>query len=278
MRRQSPATARHPTAAGALYRFAPAGADVAIEIDLARLRDNAALGPLVAAAAEAGFSAGGLDARIAEDLDVVLLCAYGVGSAQAATLTLMRGPHAAAVPGATPVARDVFGLGPPALIARAQAAFSPAGEASGSDGEPTLADDAHFSEIRDAAMPDAATGAVLRVTAVLDFDARVALAGKLALDTVPRAVSVWGDVADDLAGVAVLVAENPAEAAQLALLVERARNELATGAAVRLLGIAAAIHQARISARGSATTAILVIPPSLLSQVVARAKLALVAL
>lgn len=263
----SPATERHPTAGGALYRFAPAGADLAIELDLHRLRDNPVLGPLVATAIEAEFSAGGMDARIANDLDVLLLCAYDIGGAEATTLTLMRGPRVTRVPGAIPVGKDVFALGPPALVARAQAAFR--GDA------PSLASDREFAKIRDVAMPDGATGAVLRVTAVLDFNARVALSGRLSLEVVPQAVSVWGDVADDLAAVGVLVAENPADAANLALLVERARTGVVQHAGVRLLGIAPAVAQAEISAEGQATMMTFVLPPAMLEQAVARAQLAM---
>ncbi|MCB9562763.1 MAG: hypothetical protein H6708_20370 [Kofleriaceae bacterium] len=72
----------------------------------------------------------------------------------------------------------------------------------------TAAGDDALRALRAAAMPARADGAALRVTARLGFDARISLAGLVGVEVAPAAVSVWGDVADDLAVVAVLDGED----------------------------------------------------------------------
>src|SRR5262249_4342455 len=105
--------------------------------------------------------------------DSVVIAAYGLGTAEARTVMVFT------VDGQTETAGEV---------------------ATG----PTLADDDDLLALRASAMPAKATGAVVRVAARLDFDARVAIANRLGVDSVPATASIWGDVADDLAIVADL--------------------------------------------------------------------------
>jgi hypothetical protein len=91
-------------------------------------------------------------------------------------------------------------------------------------GERSPLDDAAFVELRDEAMPARAPGASLRLTARLSTDARIAAAGRMGLDEVPATISLWLDVADDLALVATLDAGEAAMAARFAQAIEALRD------------------------------------------------------
>lgn len=253
---------RATTAGDELMRWAPAGASVVIEVDIARLRGNQVVGPLLQALSR--LSVPGWNLGPLGRADALLFCAYDTGSERAATLTLVRGDDVAAWGFA--VGERTAALGPSALVARVDAVR--AGR------EPSLATDRALLSVRTRAMPARAQGASLRVAARLDFDARVALASQLDLDRVPTAVSVWGDVADDLAVVALLEAEDRGEARDLAralartIGVWRARLSRHAWAQARYLQfILAGIDMAQ---KDSAVRLVLVIGPRRLGRITDR--------
>jgi hypothetical protein len=258
-------TPRAPTGGEAALAMLPEGADVVVELDLARARGNPTIGPLLD---------GWLGAIPNGDIPIdaplsgaawVVLAGYGVGGPDATTVTLLAPGTAVDVPNAVAIGDGVVALAPPAWIDRVRAV---------TDGA-ALADDAELMALRARAMPAAADGAVIRVTARLSDDARISLGGVIGLDPAPRAVSLWGDVADDAAIVVDLDARDgadPKAARQLRASLERLLHRFASRPEVISLGLAPPIARARIeqSRRGSWLRAILVVPPSRLRYAAAR--------
>src|SRR5690606_36297025 len=194
---------RRPTAGERLLELAPAGADALLEIDLARLRDNAQVGPLVRAVTGGGARAGLLAAS-----DLLVFVSYRVGHDDAAQLVLAPGPRTGELAGARAITGDVVAIGPPALLDRVAAVVE--------GREPALAGDLELRRTRALAMPERAEGASVRMAARLGFDARVALASELDIEAVPAWLSIWLDVADDLALVALLGGDGEATPEELA--------------------------------------------------------------
>lgn len=278
----APAVTRAPTAGDAALALLPAGADVVIELDLARARANPTIGPLVDRWAgaldqgaakpcdgEAGASGpmagqhgvcavlfGGASAPLAGAAWVVL-AAYDVGKPDAATVTLVAPGTGVEIPNAVKIADGVVALAPPAWIDKL----------AGVDADGSLAGDRELVALRARAMPVAAEGAVLRLTARLSTDARIGLASALGLEPAPRAVSAWADVADDAALVVDLDARDegdPAAVRRLRRTIEALIHRVAGTDGARALGLAPPIARTRIEG-GTRTTwlrAITVIPPS----------------
>jgi hypothetical protein len=197
---------RNTTAGAQLLALVPAGADAALELDLARARADAAIQPLLARLPPA-----------LEGVDLGLAAVYQIGRAPR-TVFVLRGE---ALDVQTAAAKD----GGRVLDAHTV-------EIGGFEGPGTLDADEKFLRLRDAAMPERATGAVVRLTARLDRDARIAAAGQLGVDQVPATISLWGDVADDLAVVALLGEDDPKTAERQA----QAVRGLAERMAPRFLG------------------------------------------
>jgi hypothetical protein len=205
---------REATAGDALLDQLPPGAEVLVELDLARLRGNAVVGEmaraLLAAPPEAGDADGAgtvlADAMAAPlaGADAVVLAAYRVGTPAATTITIVQG-------GAPGDGAIELGDGRWALAVEGDVAAIL--EAASDDGD-DLRDDAALLTTRAWAMPAGADGASLRITARLPGPARAALADALGVDDAPGALSVWGDVADDLAIVARLADEPGTPAAR----------------------------------------------------------------
>jgi hypothetical protein len=124
-------------------------------------------------------------------------------------------------------------------------------------------------------MPAKAQGAAIRGAARLDFNARVALARRLNLDAVPVSISLWGDVADDLALVAVLGAENANEAKELATAAEHFRDRLAGHPALVKFAVGNLLRRAHVEVKGKTARVMLVIGPQRLARTVAKLKGAL---
>jgi hypothetical protein len=256
-----------PAASALLIELAPEGADLVLELDLARLRQSEALGELVEAlrarASEGlGDGPGGLDLLAADEL---LMASYDLGGESAQALTLIRGEGVAAVAGAEILADDLAVTGPPALVARATEVV--AGRQSATSSQPRL------MELREAAIPRGAPGAALRVSGDLGFDARVGLSRLLALPDVPVAIAVWGDVVDDLAVVALLGAQSDDEAHALAELVGAWQVRAAALPRVRRLGLDRAVLGAAVTVVGATVRLTLVVSPTrleLAAQAIAR--------
>jgi len=212
----STVAARARTPGEVLLALLPAGADAVAEVDVARLRDNGSIGDVVGALrqrAQSGFDPLGA-------VDVAVAAVYRLGKTDAATVFLLRGAAVATLPDDLRAQGELLDehtllVGPAAERERVRA------------GGPSLATDARFLVLRAQAMPAKATGAVLRVTARLDPEARVATAGRTGLDEVPATVSAWLDLADDAALIAVLGGDDEADAVRLAGLVDAAKARAA---------------------------------------------------
>jgi len=249
--------ARHYRSAGdELLAFAPAGAEAVIELDMQRLRDNAAVGGLLAATRGAAL-APGLGFDPVHDADVIVLCAYDLGSASADTLTLVKSAKLSAMAGAKRLAPGIVAVASPELRKKALATKGGA--------LPSLAADREFLSTRDRAVPDGAPGASLRLTARLDFDARVSMARVFDLDRVPTAISVWGDVVDDLAVVALLAAEGPKEAQALGKAAKASLARVAAHPWVRRLVLGYLFESVSVKIGKNGTQLVLWIDPQRLS-------------
>jgi hypothetical protein len=252
---ERPATAGDP-----LLALAPAGADAILELDLGRLRANPVVGEVVSA-----FTAGGAGGAGTLDLlgaaEVLVVANYGIGG-QPEQLVLVSGPSATRIAGATEAGDQIVALGSEAMTARLAAVR--AGEAR------SLADDDELLRIRTLAMPERAPGAAVRATARLDFDDRVAVARRLDVEEVPVAVSLWGDVVDDLVVVGLVDGGESAAGQRVARSLGDIRDRLAADPRVRLMGLAPVIRGASIEARGAAAQIIVEIGPRRLERLVGR--------
>lgn len=247
---------RRPTAGEPLLALAPAGADAVLEIDLARVRANPTVGRLARAIAPTS------DGAELGRLDAVLVASYGLGDGAPRMLVLGRGGEVDRLTGAAPIAPDAVALGDAGLIRRAHAV------AGGH--EPALATDRALLRLRAEAMPAAAEAAAFRLTARLSFEARVALARRLSLDTAPRTISLWADVIDDLALIA-RVDGDPGEGARLEKQGRALVARLAEGAPIYGRALARELGRIRVDGRGGGVRFTLVIGPRRLAALVAGA-------
>lgn len=270
-----------------LLAMLPQGAQVVIELDLARLRANKVIGPVVTEAlaentvslpgAGSGSDANGaLPPSPLSGADQVVLGAYGVGTAQAATLTLIAAPHD--LPGAVKIIDGFYAVGPPDWIEQVQnrVALATTGEATFAIRAP-----AELLTLREHAVPPGAPGASVRVTAMLPFDARVALARQTGLDSAPSQISAWGDVADDLALIVDCDSDDPGNRStagkksdaprRLEAMLRGALGAIADQPAARALGLPGSLNNARLVTRGTWVRAIVAIGPAHLQRVVERA-------
>lgn len=250
----------------------PQGAQVVVELDLARLRGNPVIGEVVARALAAGMPLPGAAPESGPPLaaaEVVVLAAYGVGTAAAATVTLLASKQEVA--GATKVGAGVYALGPEEWTAQ----IAQRGAMLDADG--LVRAQPELLELRDRAMPAKAPGAALRITARLPFDARVALARQTGLEAAPAQLSIWGDVVDDLAIVLEADAADPGDragkqaVARLEAAVRGALASLAAEPAVRALGLPRSLGGAKLAVRGTWIRAVISIGPEHLKRVAARA-------
>jgi hypothetical protein len=256
----------------------PPGAQVVVELDLARLRANPVVGPVAAQAlADTGplLPAGVVWSPLAL-ADQVVLAAYGVGTAQAATLTMLAAPREVA--GTTRLADGFYVVGPADWVDQAQQRVA---LASTGDAGFAIRAAPELLALRDHALPAGAPGAALRITARLPFDARIALARETGLDAAPAQLSAWGDVADDLALILDCDAADPGNrsdgkagdaAARLTATLRRALAALADQPTVRALGLASSLAGTKLVTRGTWVRAIVAIGPAHLKRVVARAR------
>jgi len=276
---QAPATPATPpvTTSERLLAMLPQGAQVVVELDLARLRANPVIGAVVIRAlAERTGELAGVPASPLAAADQLVLAAYGVGTAQAATLTVLAAPREVA--GATRLADGFYAVGPPEWVEQIEqrVALAATGDAAFAvRAAPELL------ALRGHAMPANAPGASLRITARLPFDARIALTRLTGLDAAPGQISAWGDVADDLALVVDCDAADPGNPApggrrgeasrRLEATLRGALAGLAEQPAIRGLGLPPSLAGARLVARGSWVRTIIAIGPAHLRRVVERA-------
>jgi hypothetical protein len=239
------APARAATAGDALLALLPPAPDAIAELDVARLRANPVAGDVLAAVPRAVTR--GFDPR--RDVDVAVAGVYRIAADEAATLILLRGDglDRARLLDAKRIDDRTVALGPAELRARA-------GSGAPSAPPPELL------ALRAAAMPERAGGAVLRVAARLTREARIGAAGRLGVDEVPATVSVWLDVADDAAMIALLGGDDAANAERLARGVDAARGRLAVWLPPAVL------DGLRVETRGSTARLVWVVPPRRLAR------------
>jgi len=243
---------RAQTSGDALFSSAPIGADLLLEVDVARLRDNEVVGSILRT-----LSAPGAQGQIAEgDLlakaDSLLVCVYGVGDA-AKQLILLQVADGQPLSGAAAIGEGRYAVGDPELVARAVAVGS--GEGA------SMLDDMEMLRLRADVMPEAAKSSVVRAVARLDFDARVAVASRVGMSEVPISLALWGDVVDDLAIIARVTGESDESYDRLrnALLSLRAR--VAKRPLIRYLGLGPALASARVIRSGKSVQVVFVLSP-----------------
>ena len=248
---------RRATAGDAILRHAPAGADAVLEIDLARLRDNPTVGPLVKAVTAAGEVGGALIAVG----DVVVVASYQIGETDAGQLVFVSGARVHELGNAHRITDTLVAFGPPALLRQVDLVDTGQGA--------SLADDHALLRTRALAMPARAEGASLRMAADLPFDARLAIAKRLEVDVVPEWISVWFDVADDMAGIALLGGGEDADPQDLVTAVTRLRDRLYSAESMRRVGLDALLEDVVVNVSGSDARVVLVVGPKRLSRLVA---------
>jgi hypothetical protein len=214
--------------AWALLSLVPSGAERVIEVDFARLRGNASVGPMLEAWGQRA------DARALGDLgfnpvleaDLIVMATYPAVGGDV-NVVLARGARmkaetiAAARQDASAIdpTTVVFGPGPwrEKILALDKG-----------DGASVLGEES-FVRLRNEAIPKGAPGASLRATARFAFGRRVQLAGELGIDEMPGTASVWGDVADDVAVLGLFTSSSDASARRLAEALDRLyRRELSS--------------------------------------------------
>jgi hypothetical protein len=186
-----------------------------IELDLGRLRANEAVGSLVTSFGQRAElrALGDLGFNPMLEADLLVLATYptvetevSVVLARGARMQARRVAKAREDAAAVDATTVVYGPEP----YREQVLALARGE-----GKNVLGDEG-FLRLRDQSIPEGAPGASLRATARFAFGRRIQLAGDLGIDEIPGTASVWGDVADDVAVIALLAASSEASARRLA--------------------------------------------------------------
>lgn len=268
------------TAADRILPLFPDGAQVIVELDLARMRTNPVIGALVTSALT-GEGLPALPTAVPMSplakADAVVLASYGIGTSQAAMVTVIDSPEDLVTSaGATRLGDHLYALGPTEWIAQLEARAALAGIGVAASGPPIVASP-ELLALRDRAMPPNAPGAALRITARLTFDARVALARQTGLDSAPSQVSIWADVVDDFAMIVDADAADPGDkktkdpTKRLEAGMRGVLAGLAEEPAIQALGIPSSLERARLVARGTWVRTIVAIGPAHLQRVVARA-------
>jgi hypothetical protein len=272
-------TPKPPSPDEQVLALLPEGAQIVVEIDLARLRANATvgetatqmLGSLGADSHVPGLPISVLGSPLAR-ADRIVLAAYGVGTAQAATVTLL--VTAGVVPGGIRISPTLVVLGSEAWAGQVQTRAALAAEHP-------LGVPAAMLALRDHAMPKGASGAVVRITARLSFDARIALARMTGLTSSPAELSLWCDLDDDLAVVVDADASDPSDrsaqakqrsARELAHSLRGVLTTLADTQLMRSLGVPTSLVDARLVTEGTWVRTIIGVGPRHLSRVAERAR------
>lgn len=269
-----PVATKITTTGDRIMALLPEGAQLVIEIDLARLRQNPVVGKLVAEVltgpALPGI-AGEVPLSPLARADMLVLASYGIGTSSAATVTILA--TAESVPDSVPLGEGLVGLGPEPWTAQLEARAA----LIGSSLDVNIVASKDLLALRDHAMPPGAPGAALRVTARLPFDARVALARQTGLDAPPAQISIWGDVVDDLAIIVDADAVDPGDkktnqpTKRLESGMRTILAGLAAEPALQALGLPSSLSGARVVAKGTWVRTIIAVGPSHLQRVVKRA-------
>jgi len=251
----------------------PEGAQVVVEVDLARLRASPVIGDLALQAAGTlaalipGIPAAAGDLALTTG-DAVVFAAYGVGTADAATVAVVA------------TAEEITGgirIGPGLEAFGADEWASQLATRAAMATDHPLVVPAPLRSLRARSVPHGATGAVVRIEAQLPFDARIAFARMLGFEA-PAQLSLWLDIADDAALVLEADTTDPGTPAardsgrRFAAGLRGALAALAELPAVRSLGIAPSLGDARLAVHGQWVRAVIAIGPRHLARVVERAR------
>ena len=269
------AAAKPVTAFDRILPLLPEGAQVVVEVDLARLRANTVVGPVVTRALARlsgdshlpGLPFAVMGSPLAA-ADGFVIAAYGIGTDSVASVTVLA-THGE-VPGGVRLAPDLVAIGPDAWVSQLEA------RAAIAEHSP-LAAPAELLALRAQAAPPGIEGAALRVSARLPFDARVAFARDTGLPTAPARLAIWADVADDLAFVIDADAADPGDrggkdtALHFAQMLRGVLRSLADDPIVRALGVPNSLADARLIVKGTWVKAIVAIGPDHLARAVRRA-------
>jgi hypothetical protein len=257
-----------------IVNLLPPGAQIVVEIDLARLRTNEVIGTTFTKALAAPLD-------MPRDLptpplavaDAVVFASYGVGTSSAATIAVIASKED--VPDGTRISTGgdvvLWAMGPGDWVRQLEA------RAALSLGKTPVTAAPELLALRARSMPAKAPGASLRVTARLPFDARVALAKDSGLESAPAQLSIWADVVDDFVVIIDADANDPGEKAtkkanaRLERLIRTALRSVAEEPKMRALGLSSSISRARLSAGGSWIRTIIAVGPQHLKRVIERA-------
>lgn len=250
-----PMPLRATTAGQSLLASAPLGADLLLELDLERLRNNPVVGALLSSVA-APDAAETVD--LLQQAEVALVLVYDVGSSPR-QLVILRA--AQSLPGAVALGDRVFAVGDARLLTLAAGIQGP---------EQSMLADSELLRLRDEVMPAEAREASLRLSLRLDFDARVSIASKIEISDVPISVAVWGDVVDDMALIAHLGSDEAEDAPRLTRAILGLRTRVAANVYARSLGLSEPIRDARVTSSGKRVTVLLLVGPKRLQYVVTR--------
>ncbi len=244
---------RSTTAGDALLSSVPTGADLLLEIDLARLRNNAVVGTILASVAAPEAIA---EEHLLRDANTMLVCVYGVGDG-AKQLIVLQAHSGVELNQAAAIGGGRYAVGDPSLVSRAVALGGGSGE--------SMLEDEEFLRLRSSVMPAEAKWAAVRAVARLDFDARVAVASKVHMSEVPVSLALWGDVVDDLAIVVHVVGEEAASHERLHHAMLSLRSRIAKKPYVRFLGLTTPLGNARITRSDSRVQLVFVLSPKRLA-------------
>ncbi len=283
----TPTTPVATTVADWMVAVLPTGVQIVVEVDLKRLRSNEVVGEVATRLlADMGDEQKlpGLPMNVQGSplakADAMVLGAYGVGTPQAATIIVLATTED--VTGSTRIAANLVVLGPDewtSQVAMRSAIAKLAPDVPAPLGERlpvTLADE--LARLRDHAMPAKAPGSLLRLTARLPFDARIALARQTGIEAAPAQISVWADVVDDFGLIFDADAADPGEknakAARklVASSLQRFFASIASDRSIRALGLANNIAGARFVEQGTWVRAIIEVSPRQLARAVERAR------
>lgn len=248
--------ARATTAGQGLLSVAPIGADLLLELDLKRLRDNPVVGDVLSSVASPENAA---TVDLLQQAEVALLCVYNIGEAPRQLIILRS--QAESLPGTVALGEKVFAVGDAELLSLAAGIQGP---------EQSMLADEEMLRLRNQVMPAEARSAALRVAVRLDFDARVAIASKVAMSEVPISMAVWGDVVDDMAVIAHLASEAQGEAPRLEKAVLALLKRVASHVFSRSLGLSTPISGARVTRDDKVVKVLVLLGPKRLQYVVTR--------
>ncbi|MCP4449577.1 MAG: hypothetical protein GY811_30225 [Myxococcales bacterium] len=243
---------RPATSGDALLGLAPAGADLILELDLARLRENAAVGKVLESMSPPAGAGEIANGDLLAQANSLLVCVYGVGDL-ARQLVLVDALEGVVLAGAAEVGQGRYAVGDVELVAQAVAL-------GGANGESMLKDE-ELLRLRALVMPEEADHGTLRGAARLDFDARVSVSSRVGMSEVPVSLAVWGDVVDDLAIVAHITGEHADSHESLSRALLALRDRVAKTPLVRYLGLTQALSATRLSRSGATVQIVFVLSP-----------------